>query len=162
MNTVIPIAIFIAFIFGVSPVIHKYIFNTVPAVTPQLMFILGGITYFIYTIGYALYERQPIIENIKGIPLPTIALFLFGTCISFFANYLYFNIISKNASYLVSSLIFISPLFTLVLSYLLLKEEISFTSIIGIMLIVSGVIMVATSSKKPSTPKYGYSSVRGD
>lgn len=157
MSTVIPIAIFIAFIFGVSPIIHKYIFNTVPSMTPQLLFIFGGITYFLFTIVYALYEKQPLIDNIKNIPLSTIGLFLLGASMSFYANYLYFNIISKNASYLVSSLIFISPLFTLVLSYLLLNEQITLMSVLGVLLIVSGVIIVAISSKKPTI-----SSIRGD
>jgi drug/metabolite transporter (DMT)-like permease len=157
MSTVIPIAIFIAFIFGVSPIIHKYIFNTVPSMTPQLLFIFGGITYFLFTIVYALYERQPILDNIKTIPLSTIVIFLVGSSMSFFANYLYFNIISKNASYLVSSLIFISPLFTLALSYLLLNEQITLMSVIGVLFIVSGVIIVAISSKKPTI-----SSIRGD
>jgi drug/metabolite transporter (DMT)-like permease len=162
MSTVIPIAIFIAFIFGVSPIIHKHIFNTVPTMTPQLLFIFGGIMYFIFTIIYALYEKIPIIDNVKTIPVSIIALFIFGGCMSFFANYLYFNIISKNASYLVSSLIFISPLFTLVLSYLILKEEITLMSLLGVLLIVSGVIIVAISSKKPSLKKYEFSSIRGD
>lgn len=158
----IPIAIFIAFIFGVSPIIHKYIFNNVPTLTPQLMFIFGGITYFLFTLVYAISEKQSIITNIKTIPLSIIALFLFGASISFYANYLYFNIISKNPSHLVSSLIFISPLFTLILSYFLLKEEISLMSVIGILLIVVGVIIVAISSKKPTIQKYTIASIRGD
>lgn len=125
--------------------------------TPQLLFIFGGITYFLFTIVYALYEKQPILDNIKTIPLPIVALFIIGGFMTFFANYLYFNIISKNASYLVSSLIFISPLFTLVLSYLLLNEQITLMSVIGVLFIVSGVIIVAISSKKPTI-----SSIRGD
>lgn len=159
---VIPIAIFIAFIFGISPIIHKYIFNNVPSMTPQMLFIFGGITYFFFTIIYALYERQPIIDNLKNIPLSIIGLFLVGGCMTFFANYLYFNIISKNASYLVSSLIFISPLFTLALSYLILREEITLMSLVGVVLIVTGVITVAVSSKKPKMSKYALSSIRGD
>ena len=37
--------------------------------------------------------------------------------LSFYANYLYFNFISKHESYLVSALIFSSPFFTLILAY---------------------------------------------
>lgn len=158
----IPIAIFIAFIFGVSPIIHKYIFNNVPTLTPQLLFIFGGITYFFLTLVYAISEKQSIITNIKTIPLSIIALFLFGSCISFYANYLYFNIISKNPSHLVSSLIFISPLFTLVLSYLLLKEDITIMSVTGICLIVIGVIIIAVSGKKSTIGKHHFPSIRGD
>jgi drug/metabolite transporter (DMT)-like permease len=157
--SVVPIALFIALIFGVSPIIHKYIFNTVPTVTPQTMFIFGGISYFIFTLMFALYEKQTLIQNMKNIPSSVVMIFIFGTAISFFANYLYFKIISKNASYLVSSLIFISPLFTLILSFLFLKEDITMTSLIGIVLIVLGVILVALSSKKPKIP---ISNIKGD
>lgn len=162
MSNVVPIAICIAFIFGVSPIIHKYIFNHVPRVTPQLLFIFGGITYFLFTFVYAISERQSIITNIQTIPLSMIVLFLVGASLSFYANYLYFNIISKNPSHIVSSLIFISPLFTLILSYFLLKEEITVTSVIGILLIVTGVMIVAVSSKKPSMIKNPFTNVRAD
>lgn len=156
---VVPIALFIAFIFGVSPIIHKYIFNTVPTITPQTLFIFGGMFYFIFTMLFALYEKETLIKHIKNIPLSVILIFVFGTAISFFANYLYFKIISKNASYLVSSLIFISPIFTLILSFLFLKEDITVNSVIGIILIVVGVILVAMSSSKPTMPT---GSIKGD
>lgn len=157
--SVVPVALLIAFIFGVSPIIHKFIFNKVPSITPQTLFIFGGIFYFIFTAMFALHERQNLIQNVKNIPSSVVLIFVFGSVITFFANYLYFKIISKNASYLVSSLIFISPLFTLILSYLFLKEDVTFTSIIGIVLIVCGVILVALSSKKPKIP---LSSIKGD
>ena len=156
---VLPVALLIAFIFGISPIIHKYIFNTVPTLTPQTLFICGGISYFIFTLMFALYEKQTLIRNINDIPISVIMIFVFGTAISFFANYLYFKIISKNASYLVSSLIFISPLFTLILSYLFLKEDITFISFVGIVFVVLGVILIAMSNKKP---KLLTSSIRGD
>ncbi len=162
MSNVVLIAVFIAFIFGVSPIIHKYIFNNVPSLTPQLLFIFGGIAYFLFTFVYAISKKQSIITNIKTIPLSMTLLFLFGASLSFYANYLYFNIISKNPSHIVSSLIFISPIFTLILSYFLLKEEITITSIIGILLIVTGVIIVAVSCKKPTINKYPFTNVRAD
>lgn len=158
-QSVVPIALIIAFIFGISPIIHKYIFNTVPTITPQVLFLFGGIFYFLFTLVFASYEKDTLIQSIKHIPLSCIIIFLFGTITTFFANYLYFKIISKNASYLVSSLIFISPLFTLILSYLFLKEDITITSVIGIVLIVCGVILVALSSNKP---KSLMSSIKGD
>lgn len=157
---VVPVALFIAFIFGISPIIHKYIFNNVPTLTPQTIFILGGISYFVFTLMFALFEKEALVNNMKNIPSSIIMIFIFGTAMSFFANYLYFKIISKNASYLVSSLIFVSPLFTLILSYLFLKEDITVHSVIGIVLIVVGVILVAMSSTKPNTTIQN--SIRGD
>lgn len=157
--SVVPVALLIAFVFGVSPIIHKYIFNTVPTLPPQIMFIFGGVFYFVCTLVFAMYEKQTIVHNIKNIPLSAIIIFIIGTTTTFFANYLYFKIISKNASYLVSSLIFISPLFTLLLSYLFLKEDITMTSVIGVFMIVLGVIFVAFSNKKP---KMIHTTIKGD
>lgn len=148
MLSVVPVALIIALIFGISPIIHKYIFNIVPTVTPQTMFIFGGLFYFIFTLIFAICQKQTLIESVQNVPWAVIFLFLIGTSVSFLANFLYFKIISKNASYLVSSLIFTSPLFTLILSYLFLKENITITSVIGIILITLGVILIALSSKE--------------
>lgn len=157
--SVIPVALFIAFIFGLSPIIHKYIFTKVPTITPQTMFIFGGIFYFVFTLIFALNEKETLTKDIKNIPSAVLLIFLFGTATTFFANYLYFKIIRKNASFLVSSLIFISPLFTVILSYLLLKEDITIISVIGVIFIVLGVVLVAMSKQDT---KLQVSSIKGD
>jgi drug/metabolite transporter (DMT)-like permease len=144
-EAVIPISIFVAFIWGATPTVHKYIFNNIQYMTPQTMIVFGGISYFIFTLVYGYCEKNTIIKTAKQIPLSLLLVMFLTAFMGFFANYLYFNVIGKHSSYVVSSLIFISPLFTLILSYLFLKEDISLKSVIGVILIVIGVILVALS-----------------
>jgi drug/metabolite transporter (DMT)-like permease len=118
--------------------------------TPETMLVVGGILYFIFTMCYFGCNRAKVMEPLKQLPLPIFVLMGITALVGFLANYLYFNVIGKHASYLVSALIFSSPFFTLVLSYMLLKEDISITSFIAIILIVVGIIMLATSKKKKS------------
>jgi drug/metabolite transporter (DMT)-like permease len=149
-EAVVPIALFISFVWGATPIVHKYIFNSFAFMTPETMLVVGGILYFIFTMCYFGCNRAKVMEPLKQLPLPIFVLMGITALVGFLANYLYFNVIGKHASYLVSALIFSSPFFTLVLSYMLLKEDISITSFIAIILIVVGIIMLATSKKKKS------------
>jgi len=147
-QAVIPIALFIAFVWGATPIVHKHIFNSFAFMTPEAMIVAGGVFYFVFTMCYFYCNKAKVTQPLKKLPVSVLA--LMGSCAlaGFLANYLYFNVIGKHASYLVSGLIFSSPFFTLILSYLFLKEEISLTSMIAIALIVSGIVMLAISTKK--------------
>jgi drug/metabolite transporter (DMT)-like permease len=147
-EAVIPVALLISFIWGATPIVHKYIFNSFSFMTPETMMVVGGLLYFIFTLCYFACNKKKVIEPLKQLPLSIIALMCVTALIGFLANYMYFNVIGKHASYLVSALIFSSPFFTLILSYLLLKEEITMMSFIAVMLIVVGIIMLATTNKK--------------
>lgn len=146
-EAVVPIALFISFVWGATPIVHKYIFNSYAFMTPETMLVFGGILYFIFTLCYFGCNKAKVIEPLRKLPLPVFALMVLTALVGFLANYLYFNVIGKHASYLVSGLIFSSPFFTLILSYMLLKEEISLTSFTAILLIVIGIIMLATTKQ---------------
>lgn len=147
-EAVIPIALLISFIWGATPIVHKYIFNSFSYMTAESMLVVGGLLYFVFSMCYFACNRKKVMGPLRQLPMPIIALMFATALIGFLANYLYFNVIGKHASYLVSALIFSSPFFTLILSYLLLKEEITLTSLIAVILIVIGIIMLATSNKK--------------
>ena len=66
----------------------------------------------------------------------------------FFANLLYFIILNKHESSVVSALIYSSPVFTLVLAMLFAKEKVSIVGIMGIILITLGVICIAFNEKR--------------
>lgn len=146
-EAVVPIALFISFIWGATPIVHKYIFNSFTFMTPETMIVVGGVLYFIFTMCYFGCNKAKVIEPLKKLPFSIFVLMGATALVGFLANYLYFNVIGKHASYLVSALIFSSPFFTLILSYMLLKEEITLTSFIAVVLIVVGIMMLATSKK---------------
>jgi drug/metabolite transporter (DMT)-like permease len=132
---------------GIQPIIHKYIFNT-QAVSAVTMMVLGSFIYFVCSFVYFLKQRNIVVNDIKQMNIMTITLLVFSAIIAgFFANYLYFSVIQKHDSYLVSALVFSSPFFTLVFSYLLLQEHVSTLAVIGVISIVFGVILLAFNKK---------------
>jgi uncharacterized membrane protein len=60
----------------------------------------------------------------------------------FIANLLYFTILKNpyTKSYIVAALVFTSPMFTLLLSYFVLKEGVTYMAVLGVVLIITGVI----------------------
>jgi drug/metabolite transporter (DMT)-like permease len=61
----------------------------------------------------------------------------------FFANSLYYYVLKENSSSITSALIFSAPAFTLVLSYLLLKEKLNLNGLLGVISIIIGVIFIS-------------------
>jgi drug/metabolite transporter (DMT)-like permease len=74
---------------------------------------------------------------------------LSGIIAGFLANYLYFHVVQKHASYVVSALIFSSPFFTFVISYLFLKEDMTWMSVLGVFFIIVGIVLLGVSGTKP-------------
>lgn len=145
---VIPIALLISFVWGATPIAHKYIFNSYAFMTPEAMIVYGGLAYFVFTMCYLSCNWNKVVAPLKKLPLLVLCLMTTTAILGFLANYLYFNVIGRHASYLVSALIFSSPFFTLILSYLLLKEDISPLSAGAVILIVVGIILLAISTSQ--------------
>ena len=62
---------------------------------------------------------------------------------AFLANILYFSVLAKNKSFVVSALIYTSPIFTLILAWWVLKEDINIYGLIGVLFIVTGIILIS-------------------
>jgi drug/metabolite transporter (DMT)-like permease len=150
--TVVPVSLFISFIWGATPISHKYIFNTFEDMTPEAMIVCGGVFYFLFSMIYFMFNRASVIRPVKELPWSVFLIMFCTASIGFLANYLYFQVIGKHASFLISALIFSSPIFTLILSYLFLKEDISIKAAIGVLLIVCGVVTLAISKDKVKPP----------
>ena len=58
--------------------------------------------------------------------------------ISVLANFIYFYVIKHDNSYIVSAITYCSPLFTIFIAFLILNENFTFNSVIGITLIIVG------------------------
>lgn len=158
---VIAVSLFISFIWGITPIVHKYIFSTVK-MSPHTLIVSGAVLYFTCSMVYFAHYRKEAMEPLRTITPGTIALMILTAVLGFYANYLYFNVISKNESYLVSALIFSSPFFTLIFAYLFLKEDISLLSALGVGLIVLGVIVIASAKKPLAREARLVSTIKGD
>ncbi len=142
---VVGTSLLVSFLWGGAPVIHKYLMSTRP-ISPETLMVFGSVVYFSCIVVYFYFNNKPIIRDIKGASATTLSImFVSAVFAGFVANLLYFRVIKHNASYVVSALIFSSPFFTLLLSYMFLKEKMTVKSVLGVVSIVVGVIMLATS-----------------
>jgi len=137
VNEVIFYALFVAFLWGLTPVIHKHVLNTLD---PRTVMVLGSIFYFACVLMFWLWNREIIKNDVKNVKLQHIYWIAITSIVTaFIANVIYLFILKKHDSYIISALIYSCPIFTLVLAYIFLKEHITFTGLIGVFLITAGV-----------------------
>jgi drug/metabolite transporter (DMT)-like permease len=150
---VIPTSLLISFLWGASPVLHKFLFMTNP-LSSQTMIVSGSFYYFLCTCIYFYFNQKIVLSELQQLSYSTLAIMAFSAVLAgFFANYLYFHVLRESSSYVVSALIFSSPFFTFILARLFLREEITVKSALGVVLIVLGVVLLALSKKSSSNVK---------
>lgn len=64
------------------------------------------------------------------------------------ANLLYFFILKKHESYVVSALIYAAPAFTLLLAYFILREKVTGIGCLGVAFVVVGTVCIALNDNK--------------
>jgi len=139
------LALFIGFLGGLSPVIHKTLLHKYNQVT---IIVLSSFLYASCSLFYGIYYREVIINDLHKITTNDFLIIAFTAIITaFFANILYYNVLKKHDSHIISALIYSSPIFTLILAYLFLHEKIHFFGGLGIFLILFGVISITYNDR---------------
>ena len=147
----VTIALLISFLWGLSPIIHKVVLFDVSHHTTM---VISSMFYTLCTIGYATYYRKELLQDATKLNRKTIFLLAFTAVVcSFLTNVLYFRILKRYESHIVSALIYSCPVFTLIMAYYLLKERISFQGFLGVAFITIGVICLAYN--KPGAEPFG-------
>jgi len=149
MNSVaIIFALFVAFLWGIAPLVHKVLLSEMSFKT---VLVISSFTYFICTILFALYYRNDLIADSKRVTTQHI-LVIAAVAITtgFIANLIYFMVLKGNKSYIVSALIYASPIFTLIGGIWLLKEKFTKFSLLGVLFIVAGVVFIAIGDRSDS------------
>lgn len=140
MNALI-IAMSVALLWGVMPIIHKYVLHHVSYMT--VMFV-GGCVYFTCVLLFSMYHMPIITQDLKQITTKIVALIACASLFcAFLANVMYFYVLKQNKSYWVSALTFSSPLFTLLIASLILQEKVTVYGFIGVILVTCGVVFLA-------------------
>ena len=75
-------------------------------------------------------------------------LFTSSVICGFFASWIYYNILVKHDSYLVGTIVYSAPIFTLLFGILILHEKPNIYSILGILFVIIGMILLVLNSKK--------------
>jgi drug/metabolite transporter (DMT)-like permease len=137
---------FIALLWGVSPIAHK---SMIGKIDTKMVFILNSVFHTICIIGYTIYywdhfkTELPKLSSKNMYMLAGISIIM-----SFIPNILYFHLLKHYDSYLVSALVNSAPIFTVLVSYFLLKNPISKYGIFGVLLIIGGVICISFNENK--------------
>jgi uncharacterized membrane protein len=130
-------SLIVSLFWGISPVFYKMIMNKVDT---KLTFIINNIFFTIGVIGYTWYYWDQIKTDVKNISMrDTLAIGTIAILLSFIPNVIYYNLINDHDSYVVSALVNSAPIFTVGLSYILLKENITKYGMLGVVLIIIGV-----------------------
>lgn len=136
------IALFIAFLWGSAPVLHKKIFNS-KSLGPATILVCGGVIYSLCIVVYFILNKDTVVKEIATLDKGTVMMMLFNSLIAgFLANYLYYHIIERYPGHVVSALIYSAPFFTLLLTFIFLQEDISVMSFFGVVLIVAGIYLL--------------------
>lgn len=142
---VIAIALFVSFLWGLAPIIHKHVLKSVD---PKVVMVTGGLFYSICLFTFAIYYLKDIKSGFKKLQLRNALWIGFASIITaFIANLIYFYILKDHDSYVIAALIYSSPVFTLILAYYLLKEKVTMMGFVGVAFIMIGIICLALNEK---------------
>lgn len=135
------LALFIGFLGGLAPVIHKTLLSKYNPVT---ILIISSVFYASCSLIYASWNAEHIIKDIRKITnFDILTIALTSIIAGFFSHILYFDVLQKHDSHIVVALMDICPLFTLILAYLFLNEKVNLYGALGVFFIVTGIFCLA-------------------
>ena len=135
------IALFIAFLWGAHPVINKYLLSKY---TPFTIMLLASLVYFCLMVTVSIIRMKDLKNDLnKMSSKDAVILTMLAFFAVFIANTLYYYLLKDHPSSIISALIFSSPAFTLILSYLFLKERIRLYGLLGVLSIILGVVLIS-------------------
>ncbi len=126
---------------GLSPVLYKLLMNNVDI---KVTFVINSLFFTLAVICYTIYYWNDIKSNLQTTSVSDICfLGLISVVLSFIPNIIYFNLLNQYDSYVVNALVSTSPIFTLGMAYLILRESITKYDILGVILIITGVFFLS-------------------
>lgn len=140
MQHYIEIAVFIAFIWGSTPFLTKHILQNIDY---KSLILFESILAFSISMMYSYYNKTDIMKDIKRVKLKTLFAVLLLVTTVFCVNIMYYNVIRDHETYVISAITSIYPVVAFILSYLFLKEQITFLKALGVFLVTAGIICIA-------------------
>jgi len=142
----IGIAFTISIMWAISPIIQKYVLNSL---VKETIILISSFCYFCCVALYSIYNHSIICENITKVKLKHFLLILLAAITgAFLPNILFLKILKKNKTSIVTALTYTSPLFTVLFAYFFLRERMNVKIFIGILFIIFGVILITLNDGK--------------
>ncbi|MCH7926463.1 MAG: EamA family transporter [Candidatus Dadabacteria bacterium] len=131
------LALLVAFIWGLNPIIEKLsLVKATPLTVMTIRFIMTSIVLTIIT----LYQGK--FYELNNLDSKTYYYIIIPAILAGVGLYIYFIALGKGESSKVVPIIATFPLFTAVYAFFILKESITTPKIIGTFLIVSGIVIL--------------------
>ncbi len=131
----------VSFCWGLSPVLYKLLMTKMDI---KVTFVINSLFFTLAVIAYTIYYWNDIKSNLKTTSVRDIALLGgISVILSFIPNIIYFNLLNQYDSYVVTALVNTAPIFTVGMSYLILKERVTKYDILGVVLIIIGVFFLS-------------------
>ena len=134
-------SLLIALFWGISPIAHKKLLNNMDT---KFVLIASGLFYSLFLIFYSMYYWNHFKQEYKQVEYKYL-LYLAGIAfmLSFIPNILYFFLLKEHDTSVVSALINSAPVFTVLVSFLLLGDKIHKHELVGIFFIILGIIAIS-------------------
>ncbi len=134
-------ALLVAFISGSHTIVQKKLLNL--NLNYKTMMVINVMFFVLFGSIYAYYYRDTIFPDFKHIKTKHYIVLglsiLFATFITSILNY---ELLLRNDAYIVSGLTLMAPIFTVILAYFYLKEEITCKGLVGIALMLLGTWLI--------------------
>ena len=145
MDIYIFIAIFISFLWGIQPIVHKHLLNRYNFITIML---ISTIVNFSLILAVSITRNKEILADMNKLTFRDLfILVLVSSFTIFLANMMYYYILKNHESSIISALVYSSPVFTLIIAYIFFKERLDIYGVSGILLMIFGVILVSNNNK---------------
>ena len=134
--------ILIFLIYGTRPVLYKYI---VPYIQVESMILISGMFYFILAIFYVYFTKPTkLIQDIRIMnKTPSLYAWLWLTALlGLISTHFYLDLLKDSSAFLLTAVLSAYPLVTAATGYLFLNEVITRKQLIGMLVIISGVMIL--------------------
>ena len=137
----IALALFVSLMWGLQHILYKHLTQKKNIIT--LMFLYAFLN-FLFVSVLVFINFQETYNDIITLDFFEVSVILFIVIFTIvISNYIFQNILKNNDTYIITALVYSSPIFTLLISYFFLSENIDFLGILGVILITSGIISIA-------------------
>ena len=134
-------SLLIALFWGISPIAHKKLLNNMDT---KFVLIISGLFYSLFFIFYTLYNWSHFKQEYKQVEYKYLLYSaIIAFMLSFIPNIIYFFLLKKHDSSIVSALVNSAPVFTVLVSFLFLGDKIHKYELVGIFFIIIGIIAIS-------------------
>lgn len=138
---------FSAVLFALAPILQKKVLRTGQC-SVATMVAVGGMLSMIVGIVYVLVNGRKVFTEVTKLDTSSLVLIaVAGISGGFLANFLFLMLLHRYDAYLVNTFMYLSPVMTLLLAYLILEETMTWTSLVGVAFVIGGVLIIVSSAR---------------